>query len=611
MKIRNDRMLQVAKRPEFSINSLTTTSFVRLAPFATCLLAAFVSPSGSVMGQQAPDSTVTIEDRIRDFQNEETRRQEFPSSWEIEQIASGLPSQTEPRSIVLEHSQDEETGTSDIDTGELSLTLNAIVLEGSTVYEDGELEALYVDFYGTEIALAEVFRIASRITTKYRNDGYILSRAIVPPQTISDGRVRIQVIEGFINDVKIEGEVGETQLLAAYANKIMNSRPLSTKDMERYLLLIDDLPGISSEAVLSPSKDVPGASDLLINVSGKTVGGYARIDNRGTNFNGPGQLWIGADINSYKKTHHQTSVRLLAAGDDGQELNSIEIDHARQLGTEGQKLHIQLLQSNSKPGYTLSNLNIVSKTRLLRFGWSDPRIRSRSRNLSLHANFVLRDSETTIFGNRLSKDRVRFLSFGATYDSADRFGGINQFEVNLDKGLGLLGASNSSSKNRSRENANFNFTKARLSASRLQRLGNQVSLLGRFRSQVSLDKLPASEEFGVGGESCVRAYDASEISGDHGACLLLELRYGKAPDQGREVGYELYGFFDIGGVWRKHSGALGNKAYLSSTGIGARVNFSKQFSGSLELAWPHNSKVDNRTIDIGSRRASFSITSRF
>ena len=145
-------------------------------------------------------------------------------------------------------------------------------------------------------------------------------------------------------------------MLAAYADKIRNSRPLSAEDMERYLLLIDDLPGISSEAVLSPAKDVPGASDLLITVSGKAVGGYARIDNRGTRFNGPGQLWLGADFNSLEGAHHRTSVRILAAGTGGKELKNIEIDHERQLGTEGRKLHLQFLQTNSKPGHTLSKL---------------------------------------------------------------------------------------------------------------------------------------------------------------------------------------------------------------------------------------------------------------
>ena len=186
---------------------------------------------------------------------------------------------------------------------ELSLKLSSVTAEGSTVYAKDELARLYEDRVGQEIALAEVFRIADKITAKYRSDGYILSRAIVPPQTIEDGTVRIKIIEGFINEVRIEGEFSERQpLLNAYADKITSSRPLSIKDLERYLLLIRDLPGIKSEATITPAQSIPGASDLVIFIKYKKADGFVRLDNRGSKFNGPAQLWIGGGFNSLTDT---------------------------------------------------------------------------------------------------------------------------------------------------------------------------------------------------------------------------------------------------------------------------------------------------------------------
>ena len=595
----------ICERTSGRVNcSATCFPYVRLgrtSRFAALLFAAMAVHDGAAFAQQ---QTVTIPTK-------EELRKDFASSWGPGQIEQSLLLSSTPRAILLDTSQDDGTDSLPSGTRELSLMFNAVVIEGSTVYTEDQLAPIYEEFLGTELALAEVFRIAERITAKYRNDGYILSKVIVPPQTISEGRVRFRVIEGFINEVRIEGSEGESQLLAAYAAKIRNSRPLSAEDLERYLLLLEDLPGITSEAVLSPAKDVPGASDLLILVSGRAVDGYVRIDNQGTKFNGPGQFWFGANFNSLAGTHHRTSVRLVAAGKDAKELRNLEIDHERQLGTEGRKLRLQFLQTISEPGHTLRNLNIVSKSQLLSIGYSDPLVRSRSRNLSLHADLVFRDSETTIFGNRLSRDRVRFLSLGALYDSADQFGGINQIEVNVDQGLGFLGASREGTTDLSREKARLDFTKARLTASRLQRLGGRLSLLARFASQVSLAKLPASEEFGVGGERCGRAYDASEITGDHGACLLLEVRYGHNMGEAAPAGYQIYGFYDIGGVWRKTPGPLGKKAHLSSAGIGTRFNFTEKLSGSFEVAWPRTSKVDKREIDVGSRRGSFAITTRF
>ena len=500
------------------------------------------------------------------------------------------------------------------EAGELSLVLRRVVIEGSTVYADQELERLYEDRLGQEITLAEVFRIADEITAKYRNDGYILSRAILPPQTIAEGEVRIRIVEGYVNEVRIEGNLREQEqrlLLNAYAAAIENSRPLSTKDLERYLLFIDDLPGISSEAVLRPARDVPGASDLVIVVNDQGMENFARIDNRGSKFNGPGRLWLGADFSSLIEAYDRTTLRAIAAGENAKELAYLEVGHERPFGVDGKKLKLQINLTDSSPGHSLRSLDVESKSYSFRVGVSNPLVRSRARNWSLHGEFVIRDNETTIFGNRLSKDRVRFASVGALYDSVDRFGGINMFEAYLDQGLGILGASKPGSTELSRERARPSFTKVRLTASRLQRLGNSWTLLASITSQFATTSLPASEEFGVGGEHCGRAYDTSEVTGDDGACLSLELRYGRDVGGRYLKGYQAYGFYDVGRVRRKNPGALGKTASLTSAGIGARVNFTDRLSGSIEIAWPQDRHVDRRPIDVGSSRVFLSLTSRF
>ena len=87
-------------------------------------------------------------------------------------------------------------------------------------------------------------------------------------------------------------------MIDAYAAKIEKSRPLSVADLERYLLLIDDLPGISTESVLNPAKDAPGAADLVVVVEEDEMDGFVRVDNRGTKFNGPDQAWLGGGVNN-------------------------------------------------------------------------------------------------------------------------------------------------------------------------------------------------------------------------------------------------------------------------------------------------------------------------
>jgi len=93
------------------------------------------------------------------------------------------------------------------DLEKIKFVLTGTVIEGSTVYTDSDFLPLYEKYLNTQVSLADVYRIAEAITARYRNDGYILSRTVVPPQRIQNGMVRITVIEGFIDSISIEGSV--------------------------------------------------------------------------------------------------------------------------------------------------------------------------------------------------------------------------------------------------------------------------------------------------------------------------------------------------------------------------------------------------------------------
>lgn len=517
--------------------------------------------------------------------------------------ASGPPLEFEQKRLTLPDNAEE-----------LSLKLTSVTIEGSTVYAENELARLYEDRIGQEVAVAEVFRIADEITVKYRNDGYILSRAIVPPQTVEDGMVIIKVVEGFINEIRIEGEFSEEQtLLNAYVDKIISSRPLAIKDLERYLLLIRDLPGIKSEATITASQNIPGASDLVISVQYKKSDSFVRLDNRGSKYNGPVRLWLGGGFNSLTDTHQRATITFTGAGRGLKELTYLDLGYERLIGTEGKKLTFNLTNTKSRPGDFLRILGIDSKTQSVKLGFSNPIIRSRAKNLTLYADFVVRNSETTIANDseELSNDRVRFISVGAQYDSTDRFGGINQIGLRLDLGMDVLRASQEGTPVLSRQYGQVDFTKLLLDVSRLQRLSENWSYLTSLKTQFTSDKLLASEEFGVGGERCVRAYDPSELTGDRGACLLLEFRYGRTTGAETWTGYQLYGYLDGGTVKRIDPGALGKSASLVSFGLGTRFNYNESLSGSLEAAFPRTKEVDGRPLDVDSVRLFLNLTARF
>ena len=151
---------------------------------------------------------------------------------------------------------------------------------------------------GTEVSLKDLYNVANQITQLYRSDGYILSLAVVPEQTIEDGVVRLQVIEGYIEQVDFEGAPPrQLKRLQGFADKIMASRPLNVKALERYLLLANDLGGFEVRAILRRGTQL-GTAVLLARVLYDPFEPFADLTNRASEEVGPLRLQAGAFFNS-------------------------------------------------------------------------------------------------------------------------------------------------------------------------------------------------------------------------------------------------------------------------------------------------------------------------
>jgi len=90
-------------------------------------------------------------------------------------------------------------------SGGVRFTLNDVMFDGVTVYDTDALADIAQEFVGTEVSISEVYEIARLVTVRYRNDGYILSRAIVPPQPIKDAKQKIRVPKGLAENNPIDG----------------------------------------------------------------------------------------------------------------------------------------------------------------------------------------------------------------------------------------------------------------------------------------------------------------------------------------------------------------------------------------------------------------------
>ena len=84
--------------------------------------------------------------------------------------------------------------------------LHHVTIIGAHAIPLDRLAVAYQPYIGKKVSQADLAAIAAAISETYRAAGFHLSRAIVPPQDIKGGRVRVEMIEGGIAEVVLKGE---------------------------------------------------------------------------------------------------------------------------------------------------------------------------------------------------------------------------------------------------------------------------------------------------------------------------------------------------------------------------------------------------------------------
>lgn len=498
----------------------------------------------------------------------------------------------------------------------IELELNTLKIEGVHRYTDDQLSYIYNDYLGKTITLEDVYAISNAITAKYRADGFILTQAVIPPQTIDNGSVLIRVVEGFIDNVIIEGEpvTSAQKRIMDYANKIRAEKIVDAKKLEHYLLLINDLPGVKARSILSPSKTTIGASDLTIIVERDRYESQATLSNNGSRFLGPYQGFYRGSYNSLFGQNEKITGTIAMSGDKDRadELLFGSLSYEQPISENGTLLRLTGSLTSTEPGGDLDEFNVEGRSRFAQATLIHPFIRSRTTNFTGRFGFDFRSIESENDLEATRRDRISSFRIGATYQFIDTFigVGVNALDVEVSRGVGLLGASDRGSANLTRADGNPSYHKVEVMLQRLQRISPKLNLLIAGQGQLAASALLSSEEFGVGGANFGRGYDSSEIVGEDGIAGKVELQWREPKELPYIDKYQLYAFYDVGRVFNQDATtSAGKRDSLASTGFGVRTDITSQMQAGLGVAFPLTRKVD-ATDDRGPRYF-FNLTHKF
>lgn len=462
-------------------------------------------------------------------------------------------------------------------------TLNGVRVEGATVFSSEQVENCYHGLIGRTVDANDMAKLAQCVTQLYRDDGFFLSRAVIPSQEVEGGVLTVKIIEGYIVSVSAAG-MSDQEATAQFASAL-EERPARLQTFERALLLLADRPGYRVAASqLVPVPDDPARFIYQLKVARQPLSYRIFADNRGTEAQGPDQVYGSIAWNSVFGDSDRITGALFTAPSSTRELLYADLNYLS--GWMGGVFWTEFDASTtrSEDGAVLKAFAVRSETQRFYMRLGSPLIRTRAETLWANLTFDARDvEEATILGADEATRVIRANAIWTTTDGESR----NDLTVELSHGFDAFGSSENGDPRMTRFDGRPQFTKLRLDAAHLRRFSQQWELMLTAAAQIADGALVSSEEFGAGGARFGRAYDYSEVTGDHGAAAGVELRFNIRSLFDATSSAQLYGFADVAWVWNVgRDPTAPDEADLSSTGLGVRVTPFPAVSASLEVAKP-------------------------
>lgn len=485
--------------------------------------------------------------------------------------------------------------------------LRTLRLAGAESVDESALQPAWADSLGREVSLADLYAIARDIERRYQNAG-VFVHAVVPVQDFSTGDIVIQLYESGLREVTVESDIpGIRQRLAPYINRLLAMKPLRVAEVERVLLLMSDLGGLTIEGTARrPVR--PGEGGTLHLQVGDSPGETSlALNNFGDDETGPLQAVGLIQLNDRLGLFESTTLVGATVPDAPEELIMLQLTQDYPLGTDGLHAGYNLNHVWSKPGEELReidlNVQMTWATLFVRY----PLLRRIEHSVFAEAQLNYLDSSINVLGDAFQRDRLRWLTGKLSY-SRELDNGSFELEGELNLGLNGLGANADTGTllNRPGMPSDYRIARLNLDANHGLWEGGGVSL--KVHGQYSPDPLPQMLQIDFGGNPFGRAFDSSAAAGDSGVQAAIELQQSFDTPWPAIRGASAFVFGDYGSYWNHNVSTDYTHAALGSYGLGLRFQSGSSTRAEVVLARPW--KEDNTLTDSGSRML-FQVTTPF
>ena len=479
-------------------------------------------------------------------------------------------------------------------------TIERVEVSGNTVISSDEIKAIVVNYEGKELSMERLRQLTDLLTQLYVSRGYLTSGAFLPQQDISNGVIKVRIVEGRLEKINIEGlkHLNESYIISIFTD--YQSQPLNINTLEEKLRLIQQnssIENIQAELIKGTTQD---KSVLLLEIEEATqLNAKLSFDN-----------YRSPNVGEFQGTVQTSYQNLVGVSDRAwAEYNLTE-------GFDAYALNYTIPINGSNGTISLEYRNGDSKIIEDLFDESDIRAEADTISLQYRQPIIYRSFREVALGIVLERqnsqtfilDQIPF-SFttgpqdGRSVVSELRLKGewlerfpTGVFAVNsqLNFGLDLFNAT----VNDDAPDGLFFIWQGQ--AQWIQALNQNRDLLLIFRLAIQLtpDSLLPLSQFTLGGFGTVRGYRQNQEVGDNGVVGTIEIKIPLAGNGVSSSKLNLIPFIEGGKVWNSDGG---NSSYLASVGYGLSWEFKDFLSIRVDWGLPltNNSTGGNSLQENG------------
>ncbi|EHZ8203552.1 ShlB/FhaC/HecB family hemolysin secretion/activation protein, partial [Salmonella enterica] len=481
----------------------------------------------------------------------------------------------------------DEHGRARVPSGDTRVTLTRVVFTGDVPVPGikgdtaAALQAVVAPWTGRTLSFTDLQAMTEAVTRHYRDQGILLARAILPPQTVKDGVLTVQVVAGKYDSASVSNtsRLHTSQAMRMVSAEAPAGSVVTRNGLERMALLLADVPGVSSQVALKPGS-LPGTSSVDVTLTpGKRVGGYVGLDNLGDPTTGRSRVMAGLYANELLGYGDRLRVDLLDAYEKSDLFNG-SLDYSLLAGGYGTRLGVNYSHLNYHYNFLQHGFS----------GYSDnwglyglhPLVRSGTARVDLRADagqqFLTDKYPSALYGTEHEgRKQISLGSLSVAGSVASVPGGVTGFGLKGTAGSTDYRTPLSRSLSFSRElGTSGQFSRLNWDLNHTQQLRGPFSAYAGLTGQFASGNLDSSQKFLLGGPGAVRAYETGTASVDDGTVGTLEVRWVHGfpwlARAGGNPSVTVAGFYDQG--WGEQYADNHNRVSGGSITQDNRVNLS-------------------------------------